>query len=246
MSVFCQDKGSEDNVLTPSCHQCLRYIQEAALVPCPTCHVASFCRYLMMLWGGSQLPNKSVAGTRISVPPTGTNCSIRCRNLALNSHHRYECKLSNFLEESQLNRLPLVMIAFRAVTQKDLTFFLDEARKGTFETHNPQNGVGLDGTDTVFASHDYRNLFNLVTHTSKREAGDVVTKYLFACVLVRCLEAVDYFKDAPDLQEAVSLIGKRYRGRKVRANFRQFSMVSTCWQPNCWSTSWRRSSSTPT
>ena len=70
--------------------------------------------------------------------------SVECRNAALSSHHKWECKLSLFLERTQLDRLPLIMMAFRAITQKPATFFDQMAKEGVFQTHDIQNGVELE------------------------------------------------------------------------------------------------------
>ena len=59
----------------------------------------------------------------------------------MSTHHQYECKLSLFFEETQLNRLPLAMMAIRAITQKPIDFFLKEYDDGKFDHHNVQNGV---------------------------------------------------------------------------------------------------------
>ena len=113
----------------------------------------------------------------------------------MSTHHQYECKLSLFFEETQLNRLPLAMMAFRAVTQKPLDVFLKEHAEGKFDQHNVQNGVinAKEDSEQIFYSDDYANLFNLVTHSERRDLLDVVTKYVFSGILIRCLEAAGYF-----------------------------------------------------
>ena len=110
----------------------------------------------------------------------------------MSSHHQYECKLSLFFEETELNRLPLAMMAFRAVTQKPLEFFLTEYDKGKFDQHNIQNGVIIEKNDNedkhnlpIYHSNDYLNLFNLVTHSERRDTLDIVTKNVFAGMEVR-------------------------------------------------------------
>ena len=93
------------------------------------------------------------------------------------------------------------MMALRAVTQKPLDFFMKSSADGRFDQHNVQNGVFVensnkaadDGDERIFYSDDYVNLFNLVTHSERRELLDVVTKHVFASILVRCLDAVEYF-----------------------------------------------------
>ena len=119
----------------------------------------------------------------------------------MSSHHQYECKLSLFFEETELNRLPLAMMAFRAVTQKPLEFFITEYDKGKFDNHDIQNGVINEKNDNedkhnlpIYHSNDYLNLFNLVTHSERRDTLDIVTKNVFAGILLQCLEAAGYFK----------------------------------------------------
>ena len=135
----------------------------------------------------------------------------------MSSHHRYECKLSLFFEETQLNRLPLAMMAFRAVTQRPLEEFLKDYDKGKFNRHNVQNGVlNNDQKDSVeeddknkpiFYSNDYLNLFNLVTHSERRDMIDIVTKHIFAGILLQCLEAVGYFESAETLEKDIKSLG---------------------------------------
>ena len=130
---------------------------------------------------------------------------MECRNAALSSHHKWECKLSLFLERTQLDRLPLIMMAFRAITQKPVSFFCDLSRQGAFDTHNVRNGVDVS-EEGSFLSDDYRNLFNLVSHSEQRQMVDITTKYLFGGLLVRALKAAGYF-EGYGLQEEV-LIGR--------------------------------------
>ena len=94
------------------------------------------------------------------------------------------------------------MMALRAVTQKPLDFFMKSSGDGKFDQHNVQNGVFIadssdkvadDGGEKIFYSDDYMNLFNLVTHSERRAMLDVVTKHIFASILIRCLDAVEYF-----------------------------------------------------
>ena len=79
--------------------------------------------------------------------------SIKCRNEALNSHHRYECRIALALERTQLNKLPLVMASMRAITQKPVQYFIEEAAQGVFDQHDVQNGVD---DSRVYRSNDYR------------------------------------------------------------------------------------------
>ena len=139
--------GGNDNlggVATPACHHCLKYIH-SGVVPCPTCDVTLFCR---------QVHNLSIGKKIFQTFEVKMNVfSVECRNAALSSHHKWECKLSLFLERTQLDRLPLIMMAFRAITQKPANFFDQMAKQGAFQTHDIQNGVELEEqVNVVFSS----------------------------------------------------------------------------------------------
>ena len=125
-------------------------------------------------------------------------CSLTCRRKALDTHHRYECALGPILHASKLDKIPLITLVLRAVTQKPAEYFLDNRDK--FSGHNVRNGV--DGDDNeVFRSEDYRNLFNLVTHEEKREPQDICSKIAFAVFLTRCLSSAGYFDRVKDRRE---------------------------------------------
>jgi hypothetical protein len=118
--------------------------------------------------------------------------SIKCRNAAHKSYHKYECRIASALERTQLHRLPLVMASLRAIAQKPVQFFISEAAKGAFDEHNVQNGADPSSSG-VYYSADYRNLFNLVTHDERRTPVDNVTKFIIAGVLHSGLKASGYF-----------------------------------------------------
>ena len=74
-------------------------------------------------------------------------------------------------------------MAVRAITQKKATFFIKNA--GMFEKHDVTHGI---------THHDnYKNLFNLVTHSDRRESMDSITKNIFSCMMVKLLRHVGYF-----------------------------------------------------
>ena len=93
--------------------------------------------------------------------------------------------LNFFPRQTRLDRLPLIMMSFRAVVQKPLSFFLENRVHLT--EHNTKNGT--EGDDNkVFKTHDYRNLYNLVTHNDQRSNVDRSTKAIFAAFLLHCLK----------------------------------------------------------
>ena len=58
-----------------------------------------------------------------------------------------------------------------------------------------------DKNEQIFYSNDYLNLFNLVTHSERRDMIDIVTKHIFAGILLQCLDAVGYFESAEKLEK---------------------------------------------
>ncbi len=128
-------------------------------------------------------------------------CSLKCRRKALESYHVIECALSPVFAATKLDKMPLVVMVLRAIAQKPINFFLENADK--FSDHNVKNGVEGDDNQ-VYRSDDYRNLYNLVTHEEHREPEDVAAKIAFAVFLTRCLASAGYFASvkADDLEAA--------------------------------------------
>ena len=101
-------------------------------------------------------------------------CSYDCRAEALSTYHPYECKIFDFLIASGMSII--CFLAYKAIVQKPLKYFLDNRAK--FEGHDESSGVNIkldeDGQPMEkYLSSDYRNYFNLVTHHSERQAGDI-------------------------------------------------------------------------
>ncbi|CAB4055686.1 unnamed protein product [Lepeophtheirus salmonis] len=129
-------------------------------------------------------------------------CSMICRKNALESYHTVECKMKKYLASAKLFRLPLIMLAIRMITQKPCSFF--RTNKNDFEVHDITHGVECE----LYKSDDYKNAFNLVTHRNKREVIDRVTKCIFAGIIVKFLEKVNYLDDPEKLEEDQILIGR--------------------------------------
>ena len=66
----------------------------------------------------------------------------------------------------------------------------------------------LETESEIYRSDDYRNLFNLVTHSERRSPYDVVTKHIIAAVLVTSLKGAGYFPTEQKDDSADILIGK--------------------------------------
>ncbi|TRY68906.1 hypothetical protein TCAL_03792 [Tigriopus californicus] len=130
-------------------------------------------------------------------------CTVKCRRQALESYHRYECRLEPLMSSTGLPKVSLITLALRAVVQKPVEFFLENRDK--FKEHNVLNGVAQDpdngdegnaagaGDDQRFLSGDYRNLFNLVNHNDSRSPLDTTSKTVFAAFFLQALKATKYF-----------------------------------------------------
>eukprot|EP00095_Tigriopus_kingsejongensis_P008472 maker-scaffold18_size714446-snap-gene-3.28 protein:Tk08472 transcript:maker-scaffold18_size714446-snap-gene-3.28-mRNA-1 annotation:"set and mynd domain-containing" len=115
-------------------------------------------------------------------------CSYKCRQVALETYHPYEAKISDFLIASGMSIV--CYLAYRCVTKKPLKYFLEN--KDKFSNHNEQSGISKDRV-TKYLSDDYGNLFNLVTHHDERKIGDIFHRAMFAIMMLRCLKKFGYF-----------------------------------------------------
>jgi len=118
-----------------------------------------------------------------------TFCSLRCQKEGLATFHKYECRLTHVFHQTGIKNLPLLLLAFRAVCQKPASFFTQN--KDKFEKLRPKFGTDTDAG--LYHTEDYATLFNLCTHTERREDYDKTTKTVFACFLLRCLQETGYF-----------------------------------------------------
>jgi len=117
-------------------------------------------------------------------------CSLQCRDKALTSHHKYECKLADFFLSAGMSGICLV--AYQLVAQKSAQWFRDN--RDMFKDHDERSGETKQRHDK-YMSDDYRNLFNLVTHEKKMGLAELFHRSAFSVLLLRCLESQDYFGD---------------------------------------------------
>ena len=100
-------------------------------------------------------------------------------------------------------------MAFRAVSQKPIEFFVKNKEK--LDGHDTKFGVD---EDEEYRSWDYATLYNLCTHSQRRDINDVYSKTIFATFLLRCLQEVGYFRSVTSeppgatLTDEEALIGR--------------------------------------
>ena len=95
------------------------------------------------------------------------------------------------------------------MSQKPIEFFVKNKEK--LDGHDTTFGVD---DDEEYRSWDYATLYNLCTHSHRRDINDVYSKTIFASFLLRCLQEVGYFKSVTSeppgssLTEEEALIGR--------------------------------------
>ena len=116
-------------------------------------------------------------------------------------------------QETGIKDLPLLLLAFRAVSQKPVEFFVKNAEK----LSNPNEKFGVE--DEEYNSTDYSTLFNLCTHYHRRDTNDIYSKTIFAAFLLRCLQEVGYFKTVTQEPAGMSHIDKfvHFKSRNLNA-----------------------------
>ena len=163
-------------------------------------HVESIC-LVCLRYTSSPLPCPTCSDVSF--------CSIDCRTQALQTFHKYECRLTHVFQETGIKDLPLLLLAFRAVSQKPVEYFVKNAER--LNEPDPRFGLGEDGD---YNSSDYATLYHLCTHSHRRDSTDIYSKTIFAAFLLRCLQEVGYFKSvsasAPGLtlSEPELLVGR--------------------------------------
>ena len=149
--------------LGSNCYHCFKPMK--APLPCPVCTKVMFCSY-------------------------------DCRQIALSTYHKYECKIFDFLIASGMSIV--CFLAYKAICQKPFEYFLENRQKMEVANHNEESGVhitlGEDGKPLEkYLSKDYKNYFNLVSHSSERKPGDIFHRAMLTVMLLRCLKKYGYF-----------------------------------------------------
>lgn len=95
-------------------------------------------------------------------------CSPKCRDIAISTYHKYECKFLDLLIGSGMSVLTLATL--RLITQQD-----------------------FEKTLEIYKARDKNALYNLCTNAEKRSSGDFLQRSLMAGFLLRCLQKSGYF-----------------------------------------------------
>nr|XP_023024792.1 SET and MYND domain-containing protein DDB_G0273589-like isoform X1 [Leptinotarsa decemlineata] len=96
-------------------------------------------------------------------------CSMACRNKAVCSYHKYECKFLDLLIGSGMSILSHT--ALRMITQNELSTCLE-----------------------IYKNKSSERVYSLCTNAEKRCADDFFQRTLMAVFLLRCLQKAGYFR----------------------------------------------------
>ena len=122
-------------------------------------------------------------------------CSAKCRDAALASHHRYECRHADLV--LGLGSSALVRLAYRIVASHSLKFFnnmkhhlnVDERK---LEIENLALNYNIPGVSKeTYLS--YLNLFNLVGLDSERWPEDLFNRAMMSVCLLKILKDTQFF-----------------------------------------------------
>jgi len=157
-------------------------------------------------------------------------CSPECRAKAWSSFHQYECKAMEAMTSMYQN----IFVAYRAIAQKPLRYFLDNQSKFTKYDHHraagcydyeyesdsdsgdtePESEDENHEIDSAYRSVDYDNLYNLLTHSRKASEADHLAFSTSACLLLYYLKISNYFGSSAsresdrELNDSEVLIGR--------------------------------------
>lgn len=111
--------------------------------------------------------------------PNAVFCDEKCSEAALKSYHAFECHILPLLWKSGCS--VTCQIALRMITQYSKDYF-----------------TNLENLDTKpegpYKTHDYRNIYHLVSHEDKRTKEDILQRTEMTAFLVKLLELSGYFE----------------------------------------------------
>eukprot|EP00094_Tigriopus_californicus_P006260 TCALIF_06026-PA protein Name:"Similar to SMYD4 SET and MYND domain-containing protein 4 (Pongo abelii)" AED:0.08 eAED:0.08 QI:8/0.66/0.25/1/0.33/0.5/4/0/663 len=161
--------------------------------------MATNCSHCFRACGNSVLPSPLLKKAKF--------CGFRCWKLAMNSYHPVEARFDItevFYGDDPNSQLSgCLSLAYRAISQKKLAFFLDNKEK-LFTTHDKLYGTNPPPGFSYEKDEHYRGLFNLVTHYDQMQIKDRVTIMIRSVVLLKCLKAGGYFGGEPTTQLQLS------------------------------------------
>ncbi|CAL7952534.1 unnamed protein product [Xylocopa violacea] len=145
-------------------------------------------------------------------------CDRECRDAAIDSYHKYECKILALLIGSGMSILS--MLALRMVTQNGpseclkISRALNRRDESTTTTTTTTEKEGRPASKSAKRRTRKKKLregsscdlraYDLVMHEKRRTAKDFFERSLMAAFLLRCLQRVGFFRQASEDNEPPS------------------------------------------
>jgi len=119
-------------------------------------------------------------------------CSKKCKDLANQSFHKYECQLKLYeLFEHEGREIFSLFMALRAVTQKPLKYFTENQKE--IEKFLDLEEPTFPFPGRAYQSSDYRALCNLMTHVTDIDDDIAVKNSVLSVFFLRFLQTAGYF-----------------------------------------------------
>lgn len=115
-------------------------------------------------------------------------CSTKCRQIAMNSYHKYECSFLGALWVSEISLI--CNLSVRLLTQKGLDYFIKIRTK---------LGKNLEENE-IYDPADYKILYNMCRHENKRTHFDFFQRSVMAIILLKYLQRTKFFPTEPNRQ----------------------------------------------
>lgn len=128
-------------------------------------------------------------------------CSIKCRDVALGSYHKYECGANDVLTASGLNIYPFLTLRLMAKFGLEHIWSL----KDSMDSHDDTSGAL---TDSEYHTEDFINTFNLVCHEDKMDPEEHLLRTFVAVFLLKMLQFNNYFGNWTENEKFVELSEK--------------------------------------
>jgi len=131
-------------------------------------------------------------------------CSKKCKDLANQSFHKYECQLKLYeLFEHEGREIFGLFMALRAVTQKPLHYFTENQKE--IEKFLDLEEPTFPFPGRAYQSTDYRALCNLMTHISDIDGDIALKNAVLSVFFLRFLQKSGYFSNTGKIRGDRSL-----------------------------------------
>merc|ERR1740137_284381 len=120
-------------------------------------------------------------------------CSKKCKDLANQTYHKYECQLKLYeLFEYEEREVFGLFMALRSITQKPIQYFTENQKE--IEKFLDLEEPTFPFPGRAYQSSDYRALCNLMTHVTDIDEDIAVKNSVLSVFFLRFLQKSGYFR----------------------------------------------------